>query len=254
MVQGVGFLKPETQMKNEKNRMIEVSLIFPAYNEAEGLEKAVYKAMDVLKEISSSYEIIIAEDGSTDGTDRIASKLSREHPHVLHIHSDQRLGRGLALKNATKSSRGQIIAYSDVDLATDMKYLKKLVESLKEGYDIAIGSRMLPESKVSRTFSRKLASKSYNFIVRKILGSKIRDHQCGFKAYKREPLLKILEDTEATHWFWDTEMLVRASLKGYRIKEIPVEWKSGRETKVHLFKDSLSMGWQILKLWWKLKR
>jgi glycosyltransferase involved in cell wall biosynthesis len=241
-------------MNSEKNRLIEISLIFPAYNEAEGLEKAVCKAMEVLKDISSSYEIIIAEDGSTDGTDRIASNLSKKHSTVRHIHSDQRLGRGLALKNATKSSRGQIIAYSDVDLATDMKYLKNLVESLKEGYDIAIGSRMLPESKVSRTLSRKLASKFYNFMVRKMLGSKIRDHQCGFKAYKREALLKILEDAEATHWFWDTEMLVRASIKGYRIKEIPVEWKSGKETKVHLFRDSLSMGWQILKLWWKLKR
>jgi glycosyltransferase involved in cell wall biosynthesis len=229
-------------------------MVFPAYNEAGRLEKTVKETIQALKEFASSYEIIIAEDGSTDGTDKIASELSRRYLTVRHIHSDKRLGRGLALKNAFNSSKGEILAFMDVDLATDIKHLKTLLESIKEGYDIAIGSRMLPESKVKRTLSRKIASKLYNFMVRTLLGSKIQDHQCGFKAFKREPLLQILRETEATHWFWDTEILVRASRMGYRIKEIPVEWRSGKETKVHLLRDSLTMGWQVLKFWWKMKR
>lgn len=240
-------------MNENSLEKVEVSMVFPAYNEAKMLRDTVEKTVQALEESAYSYEIIIAEDGSTDGTDKIALELSRQYPTVRHIHSDQRLGRGLALKNAFNSCGGEILAFMDVDLATDIKHLKTLIESIKEGYDIAIGSRMHPESKVERKLSRKISSKMYNFMVRTLLGSKIKDHQCGFKAFKREPLLRILEETKSTHWFWDTEILVRSSKKGYKIKEIPVEWRSGKETKVHLFKDSLSMGWQLLKFWWNLK-
>jgi hypothetical protein len=138
----------------------------------------------------------------------------------------------------------------DVDLATDLKHLKELIDAVtKEGYELATGSRMLSDSKVKRTFTRGFASKSYNFMVRTILGSKIHDHQCGFKAFQREPTLLLLDEVEANHWFWDTEILVRAQRKGYKVKEIPVEWRSTRETKVKLFKDSMDMGWQVLVLW-----
>jgi len=112
---------------------------------------------------------------------------------------------------------------------------------------------MLPKSMVKRTRSRSISSKTYNFLVRHMLGSKLMDHQCGFKAFKKEPLLKMLDDVEATHWFWDTEIMVRAHRRGYKIKEIAVEWKSGKDTKVNIVKDSSSMFWQIMKLWWKTK-
>jgi hypothetical protein len=241
---------------NETSRSdgkVDISLVFPAYNEAEKLEKAVEEALKILKGLTCFYEIIIAEDGSTDGTDKIASELSRKHSHVKHIHSDKRIGRGLALKRAFANSKGEILAFMDVDLATDIRHLETLVKSVEEGYDIAIGSRMLPESRVERTLSRKIASKMYNFTVRFLLGSKISDHQCGFKAFNRKAFLAILEETKAMHWFWDTEILVRAARKSCKIKEIPVEWKCGKDTKVHLLKDSLIMGWQALKFWWELK-
>jgi hypothetical protein len=86
-----------------------------------------------------------------------------------------------------------------------------------------------------------------------MLGSKLMDHQCGFKAFRREPLLNLLDEVKATHWFWDTEILVRAHRHGLKIKEIPVEWKSGRDTKVNLLEDSSSMFWQVMKLWWTIK-
>ena len=142
----------------------------------------------------------------------------------------------------------------DLDLATDLKYLKPLVEAITvEGYDFSTGSRMLRESKAERTFSRSISSKTYNFLVRHMLGSKLHDHQCGFKAFKREPLMQIIDKVEATHWFWDTELLVRAQRSGYKVKEIGVEWKSGKATKVNLFKDSWSMFRQIMGLWYNLK-
>ena len=237
----------------KENRAIEVSIVLPAYNEADRIEDAVEKTIDFLKGTALSYEIIIAEDGSTDGTDKIASILSKKYPVVEHFHSDQRLGRGRALRNAFENSRGKILAYMDVDLSTDIKHLKKLIDLIREGYDIVTGSRMLPESKVERPFSRKIASTVYNFIVRFLFKTDIRDHQCGFKSFKRQPLLGLLNEVSASHWFWDTEILIRASRKKYRIKEIPIEWKYRKKTKVNLLTDTIKMLIEILKLWWKIK-
>ena len=233
---------------------VRVTVVFPAYNEADALEPAVTKVAQALNEFTCSYEIIIAEDGSTDGTDKAAAALAEKYPFVKHLHGEKRLGRGAALKNAFKQSSGEVLVYMDLDLATDLKHLKALVDAVEsEGYEFATGSRMLNESAVKRSGTRHIASKTYNFMVRTVLGSKVEDHQCGFKAFQREPLLQLLDEVGANHWFWDTEILVRAHRKGYRIKEIPVSWLGGRETKVRLFKDSLNMGWQIFSLWWHLK-
>ena len=241
-----------TSLRNPDS--VQVSVVFPAYNEANYLDAAVEKTAQTLKEFVSSYEIIIAEDGSTDGTAERSEELAQEYPFVKHVHGEKRLGRGTALSNAFKQSKGEVLVYMDLDLAADLKHLKLLVEAVSvEGYDFATGSRMLPESKVERTLRRSMSSKTYNFFVRHILGSKLRDHQCGFKAFKREPTLRLLDEIAAHHWFWDTEILVRAQKKGYKIEEIPVEWKSGRKTKVNLLRDSYNMGKQVIKLWWQLR-
>ncbi|MCW4002593.1 MAG: glycosyltransferase family 2 protein [Candidatus Bathyarchaeota archaeon] len=237
------------------NVSVQVSVVLPAYNEVDFLEPAVTKISQSLEELGCTYEIVIAEDGSTDGTDKKAAQLAQTFTFVRHIHREQRLGRGTALNNAFRQSSGTVLVYMDLDLATDLKYLKPLIEAITvEGFDFSTGSRMLPESKAERTFRRRLSSKSYNFFVRRMLGSKLRDHQCGFKAFKREPLMQLLGEIEATHWFWDTEILVRAQKKGFKVKEFAVEWKSGKGTKVNMVKDSWSMFRQVVSLWWKLKR
>jgi glycosyltransferase involved in cell wall biosynthesis len=234
---------------------MKVSVVLPTYNEADSLETAVTKVMDALGKYYGTYEVVIAEDGSTDGTDRKAEALAAEFPGVVkHIHEEKRLGRGKALNNAFKQSSGDVLVYMDVDLATDVHHLEALIRSVEaEGYDIATGSRMLAESRVKRSGTRRIASKAYNLLVRELLGSKVKDHQCGFKAFRREPLMRLLDEVGASHWFWDTEILVRAHRRGYRIKEIPVNWTGGRETKVRLMKDSLNMFGQVFSLWWHLK-
>jgi len=236
------------------SEIVEVSVVFPAYNEVDYLDSAVQKIIQTLNEFTSSYEIIIAEDGSSDGTAERSEELAQKYPYVRHIHREKRLGRGIALKNAFKQSLGKVIVYMDLDLATNLKALKPLVEAITvDGYDFSTGSRMLPQSKVERSLRRSISSKTYNFLVRRMLGSKLRDHQCGFKAFKRDPVLQLLDQVDATHWFWDTEILVRAQRHGFKVKEIPVEWQSGKGTKVNLIKDSWNMFRQVIKLWWKLK-
>jgi glycosyltransferase involved in cell wall biosynthesis len=239
----------------EIKTLVKVSVVLPAYNEESKLESAVNQVTHALDEFTRSYEVIIAEDGSTDGTDRVAVELAEKYPFVKHLHREKRLGRGAALKKAFKQSSGEVLVYMDLDLATNLKHLKSLFDAVdSEGYDFATGSRLLPESNVKRSRTRNIASKTYNFMVRRLLGSNVKDHQCGFKAFRRNSLMVLLDEVRANHWFWDTEVLVRGCRRGYRIKEIPVSWKGGRETKVRLLQDSFSMGWQMLSLWWRLKR
>lgn len=235
--------------------MTEVSLVLPAYNEADRIRETVSRTAEVLSEVTHSFEIIIAEDGSTDGTAEIASSLAERLSYVRHMHSDERLGRGQALTRAFKASRGEVLAYIDVDLATDMSHLPELIDAIRvEGYDMATGSRMLPESQVSRSVKRRTASIGYNFLTRLFLHSKLRDHQCGFKSFRRESLMSLVDEVEDQHWFWDTEVFVRAQARGMRVKEFPVRWVHGGPTKVDMKRDIIGMGSQILRLAWQLRR
>lgn len=234
---------------------MQVSLILPAYNEAARIEKTVNQTVKALEIITSSFEIVIAEDGSSDGTDKIASKLAKKYSYVQHLHSDSRQGRGRALTRAFKSSSGEVLCYIDVDLATDMNHLRELIESISiEGYDFATGSRMMPQSSVKRPLKRGVASRGFNFLVRTFLHSNLYDHQCGFKAFRRDPLFNLIDKVEDKHWFWDTELFVLAQYQGYKVKEFPVIWRHGGATTVNLRKDILDMGSQIFRLWWSLNR
>ncbi len=228
---------------------VDVSVILPAYNEARRIERAVYEVDRALSSFCRRYEIIIAEDGSTDGTDKIARRLASKIANVRYLHSNERLGRGKALNKAFKVAEGDVLAYVDVDLSTDLKYLRALIDAIIEGYDFATGSRLLSESHTSRSFKRDLLSRVYNFLVRLLLRSELRDHQCGFKAFRRNALLSIIDDVRDEHWFWDTELLVKAQWRGFRVKEIPVKWQEkGAETKVRIMRDSISMLINVLKL------
>jgi len=222
----MGVLK--TQTPNNEVRL-DVTVALPAINEADIIEQTVKKISHALETYGCTYEIIIAEDGSTDGTDQKAAELAQTFSYVRHLHNDKRLGRGKALDNTFRRSNGQVLIYMDVDLATDLKHLSQLISAVTvEGYPLATGSRMLSQSKVERTFTRNFVSKLYNFLTRLFLRSEVKDHQCGFKAFQREVLLPLLDEVTANHWFWDTETLVRAQRKGFKVKEIPVEWASTR--------------------------
>ncbi len=234
---------------------MKVSVVLPAYNEAKRIRNTVETVMQYMDNTGYEYEIIIAEDGSTDGTDKIASELSSRYNNVKHLHSDERLGRGRALVNAFQQAEGDVLVYLDVDLSTDMNHLKELIDAIAvEGYDFATGSRLMKGSRTERPFKRDFASKSYNFLVRLFLGSKLHDHQCGFKAFRKSALMNVVKNVKDNHWFWDTEVLVLAQRLGFKVKEFPVRWKQGGDTKVRFGRDILYMFRQILRMWRDLQK
>jgi glycosyltransferase involved in cell wall biosynthesis len=230
---------------------VEVTAIIPVFNDRKALESAIPQSVGVLSAISENFELIVAEDGSTDGSRELVQEYENQDRRVRLLHSNERLGRGRALNRAIGKAQGTIACYYDADLATDMKHLPELIGAIRKGADIATGSRLMPESDNKRTGGREIASRTYNFLVRLILGSSVHDHQCGFKAFNRDRILAVIPELRSGHWFWDTELLVRCQRRGYRVTEFPVRWRAGKGTTVKA-KDVVEMGSSILRLWWLL--
>ncbi|WP_335999906.1 flippase-like domain-containing protein [Halorientalis halophila] len=233
----------------------EVSVVLPAYNEAATIEETVSVTLETLASFlpAGAFEVIVAEDGCEDRTPEIADRLAAEDDRVRHVHSEERLGRGKALERAFRESSGETLVYFDTDLATDMRHLEELVERVRSGeYDVATGSRWVAGADADRPAKRGIPSRGYNGLVRLFLRSDLLDHQCGFKAFDRDALLSLLDDVEDEHWFWDTEVLVRAQRAGYRVAEFPVEWTPKGDSKVDLVRDVFGMGSQIVRTWWQL--
>ncbi len=206
----------------------------PAYNESKNLRKCVESLLKETPPLKEEFCIVIAEDGSTDGTDVVAKCLEGANSHVIHFHSAQKLGRGLALKRAWNKIEGDIYVFIDADLATNMKYYPQLINSIREGNDLATGSRYIKGAKVNRPFLRNLTSKFYNKLIRMMYKDKVFDHQIGFKAFSKRLIKDELNNCKSNGWFWDTEIIVRSIHKNYKVVEFPVEWKEKRRKNTSL--------------------
>jgi glycosyltransferase involved in cell wall biosynthesis len=217
----------------------ELSILLPAYNEASQIEQCILEVEAAVRNFSDSYEIIVSEDGSTDGTDEIVTKMSTVNPNLRLLHSDERLGKGKAIRNAVNSSRGKIVAFMDVDLATDLTCLPKLLNTVKQKGGMAIGSRHVPGSKVQRHVKRTLFSLTYNAMVRLLFLDGVHDHQCGFKTMKTDIAKAVLNSSKSDGYFFDTEMIVRCKQLGYPVTEVPVNWMEHNQvSKVDPARDS----------------
>lgn len=222
-----------------------LSLILPVYNERDRLSKNFKSIYDEAKRLGT-FEIIIAEDGSTDGSKELANRLSkRDGVKVLSVKG--RTGRGGAIKRAVKIAHGNVIGYIDIDLAVPLRYMKDAIKLVEDGHPVVTGSRYEKGSDTTRSIYRHIASKSYNLLLKVLLSSKVKDHQCGFKFWSGKYIKKAIKDIKDNHWFFDSEMLVRAERTGITPYELPVEWHEGRETKVRL-KDNIYFVKQILRL------
>jgi glycosyltransferase involved in cell wall biosynthesis len=228
----------------------DISIILPAYNEASSIETCINEVKQAAHSFSVSYELIVAEDGSTDGTEKVVLNQSRRNPQLRLLHSPARLGKGKAIKKALASAKGDIIVFMDVDLSTSLKYLPQIVASARKRRGMAIGSRHVNNSRVQRSFFRTLFSLTYNLLVRMLFCDGVHDHQCGFKAMSCEVADVVLDKTESDGFFFDTEMILWCKKLGFPVTEIGVEWaEKGKEhsTAIRLFPDATKLGLDLLR-------
>lgn len=231
-------------------RTARVSVVIPVYNGSYFLESCVVELRSYFAKRGVPYELLIAEDGSTDGSRALCRVLQSRYPEITLIQEEERLGRGESLRRAIRMATGDVILYTDVDMATDLRHMDTLIGHVTNGDDIVTGSRYLRGSHAERSIPRLVASRIYNRMVRILLDSHISDHQCGFKAFKREAALRLLPHVKSGHWFWDTEILVRAQIGGLRVSEIPVDWleSPADRSTVKLASDSFRFFSEILRL------
>lgn len=220
-----------------------VDVVIPGYNEEKDLPACIATLWDFLNEnLPCQWQIVIADNGSTDKTLAVAQALSLQYPHVTYIHLDLK-GRGRALRKAWLESKADAVAYMDVDLSTRLTAFPLLIKALDEGYGIAIGSRLIGGSRVRRGLKREMTSRTYNLLIRLMFWPSFHDAQCGFKAVKSDVVQDIVPFIKDQAWFFDTELLLLAKKKGYRIKEVPVEWLDDVGTTVKVTKTA----WEDVK-------
>ncbi|MFN7990607.1 MAG: dolichyl-phosphate beta-glucosyltransferase [Candidatus Micrarchaeia archaeon] len=221
-----------------------VSIILPVHNEEKVLLENVRRLERMLEGVLSDFEILISEDGSTDRTLEVARRL--RSGRIRLFHNALRQGKGAAIRIAAGEARGNTIIFMDADLASDPTHIREFLDLMGSGAAIVIGSRYLRESKTKRDPMRYLASRGFNLLVRVVLGSRLTDHQCGFKAFRKDLVLPLINEVQDDGWFWDTEMLVRAQRKGLKIAEVPIAWKEARGSKFRMLSDSARMGCSLL--------
>lgn len=172
------------------------------------------------------WKIVIADNGSTDGTEEIARRLERDFAEVQYVQVPSR-GVGLALKTSWGQSEADIVGYMDLDLATRLDHFLEAYRALAdEGADLVYATRLHPRSVVvNRTLKREVASRVFNSLLKVYLGTQFSDGMCGFKFLRREVYPRLHEaGAQNDGWFFSTELLVTAEWLGYRLYELPVHW------------------------------
>ncbi|MGQ9722818.1 MAG: glycosyltransferase [Candidatus Jordarchaeum sp.] len=231
-----------------------VSIIIPIHNEIQVIKKNLEKIIDYSKRIFDDYQIIIAEDGSKDGTDTIIKQLVKSHYQIVYLHFEVRQGKGKAIKRAIKIAREKIVAFIDADLAAPLIQLPQLVQMIQQGFTMAVGSRLINGSHVKRPTARRITSTIYNLLVRVLFRDGVHDHQCGFKVFNRDHILPLLDEVKNNEFFFDTELIIRVKRNGNRIIEVPIKWiePEDRNSKFQLVYDGLTILIELLKLRIKL--
>jgi glycosyltransferase involved in cell wall biosynthesis len=228
-----------------------LDVVIPVLNEAHVLRRSVETVLPFLAQhFDLDYRLVIVDNGSTDGTHELAEELSFEDRRIYALRLHQ-AGRGRALRYAWTHSQADCACYMDVDLSTDLADLPRLVGAiLDEGYDIAIGSRLQPESQVSRSVKRTVISRAYNAFLKAALSTRLSDAQCGFKAVNQRVIREIVPLVRDESWFFDTEMLALAERRDFRIKDLPVTWSEDDDSRVKILRTA----WDDVKGVFRLRR
>ena len=211
-----------------------VDIVIPVYNEEQALPRSIVILADFLKaNLRNPWQIVIADNASTDKTQAVSEMLCERYAGVNYLHIPRK-GRGRALRAAWLDSTADIVSYMDVDLSTDLSHFPQLIESFQHGYHVAIGSRLSKGSRVTRSLKREVLSRSYNLLIKSMFFTPFRDAQCGFKALTRQAARAIIPHVKNDNWFFDTEFLIIAAKRGYRIKQVPVKWDDDPNSTVNI--------------------
>lgn len=228
----------------------ELSVVIPAYNEENKIGVTLRRTDVYLSRSGGSYEIIVVDDGSTDGTPQLVRRLSESMPSVRLLSYSPNKGKGYAVKQGVALSRGLYVLMCDADLSTPIEEAGKLLGACREDADLAFGSRATVESDllVQRSFIRKVMSRVFNVVVRVVALPDVGDSQCGFKCMKGDTARTLFADQVIDGFAFDVELIMRAKISGLRAVEMPVRWLEADSSSVRPLTDSLAMVRDVIRL------
>ena len=227
-----------------------LSVVIPCFNEEQRLPRTIEQVEHYLDATQTLHELILVDDGSSDGTRRIMEEASRQHPRVRVEALPQNRGKGRALATGVQAANGDEVLVTDADLSTPIEELEKLQAALDKGAGIAIASRALRGSRVevSQPIYRVLMGKGFNLIVQAVLLPGIWDTQCGFKLFRGDVAHRVFGRLITDGFGYDPEVLYRARKEGVKIVEVPVVWRNSAPTKVSAVRSSLDMLKHVIRV------
>jgi dolichyl-phosphate beta-glucosyltransferase len=228
----------------------DLSVVVPAYNEAGRLPPGVRRAHAFLRERGLRAEILLVDDGSRDGTGDVARALAAELPGVRALGYPANRGKGFAVRTGVAQATGHAVLFADADFSTPIEELDALRAALREGADVALGSRHLAQSRilVEQPRRRRHLGPAFNRVLG-LLGIRgVADTQCGFKLFTRDAAARIFPRVKTDGFAFDVEVLLVARRLGLRIREVPVRWINHSDSRVRPLRDSLRMLRDVLRM------
>jgi dolichyl-phosphate beta-glucosyltransferase len=236
---------------NKDQTRSRLTLILPAYNE----ETLIGSSLDeLIKQVSSHHleaDLIVVDDGSLDRTSQIVSEYKTRYPQISLLRNDRNRGKGYSVRRAVLQSSAGVIIFIDADLPYDFESIKRIYDTICAGAQLAIGSRIHPESASKKRIPlmRFLSGKVFNFLIQLFLISGIPDTQCGLKGFREKEAHEIFKRTTIDGFGFDVEVLYLARRLGYIIQPVPVKLVFSRiDSRVRLLEDSIRMLFDLFKI------
>jgi glycosyltransferase involved in cell wall biosynthesis len=249
--QSIPALTSETSQRLD----FSITIIIPAHNEEKRLLTSMQRIIEYCTSQHWDYEVVIVEDGSTDGTVNVIHDLISGNNRIKLISNKERLGKGRAIKHGVITAEKKYITYMDADLSADPSEIERLLLFIDE-FDIVVGSRILRGElpPINRPFTRSFLSRCYSKLFRTMFRTvSVYDPQCGLKLFKSRAAHILLSQTQTSGFAFDCEVLVKASKLGLRIKEVPIIWRHSYGSKVSLLHEIMTMAKDLLSVWYKDK-
>lgn len=232
--------------------MPKYSIIIPAYNESARLGATLDRVLSYVSAQGWNAEVIVVNDGSRDQTADLVRTYAQAHPALRLLENPGNRGKGYSVRNGMVNAKGEILLFSDADLASPIEEASQLFAAIESGADVAIGSRWLrPELQVQRqSLLRQFYGRLFNLALRILLGLQFKDTQCGFKAFTRPAAQAIFPQQKIERWGFDPELLYLARRAKLKVKEVPVAWSDQAGTRISPLRDGIRMFGEVLKIRW----
>lgn len=226
------------------------SIVIPVYNESSCLEESLETVQAFMESrYAGGYEVVCVDDGSSDNSMEILTRLEEKMPLSI-LSNGSNKGKGAAIRNGMLAAKGDPVFFFDADLSTPLIQVERFLPCFEEGHEVVIGTRKSAKAEIQKFQPphRVIMGLGYTYMVNFMMGMKISDYTCGFKAFSRKALDLIFPEARIDGWSFDVEILYLAHRHGLKILEVPVSWENKPGSKVRLVRDTIRSFVEILKI------